>query len=143
MCAFFVIAAGVILQISDKSKTKAQETSSLLVCDLCNGNVLNPLIKLCQLEKDYRMATTGSSDGDAIMKYGISNINLYPVYFVDVVDVVVVVVVGVFLPMPEEELHQQNHSTGTEAESFAIVLQGGFLKTHLLRRISLRDPAPV
>lgn len=99
----------MILQISDKSKTKAQETSSLLVCDLCNANVLNPLIKLCQLEKDYRMATTGSSDGDAIMKYGISNINLYPVYFVDVV---VVVVVGVFLPMPEEQLHSKITALG-------------------------------
>lgn len=47
------------------------------------------------------------------------------------------------LPMPEEQLHQQNHSSETEAENFPTVLQEGFLKTHLLRGILLRGPAAV
>lgn len=63
------------------------------------------------------MATAESLDGDAIMRYSMSNIILSLGYFV------LFVFVGDFLPMPEEQLHQQNHSSVTEAENFPIVLQ--------------------
>lgn len=45
--------------------------------------------------------------------------------------------------MPEQQLDQENHSTGTGAENALIVLQGGFLTTSLIKSplSRIRDPA--
>lgn len=86
------------------------------------------------------MAATGSLDGDAIDISSVSSVILSP--FADFYwRWGEGCCLGVF---PMTEL-QQNHSTGTEAENFLTLLQGGFLKMGLLRHLSLRrrNPAPV